>query len=57
MEAKFKWSETIGEGRISPADRKRLLELDWLEAADFLKDVIYDAQQLYNEVLEKKNVL
>lgn len=57
MEVKFKWSKAIGEGRISPADRKRLLELDWLEAADFLRDVIYEAQQLYNEVLEKKHVL
>lgn len=57
MEVKFYWGEMRGEGRISAADRKRLLEEDWLLAADFLSDVIRDAQDLYEEVLEKHNGL
>lgn len=56
MEVKFRWSDDTGEGAISAADRKRLLETHWVTAADFLQDVIYEAQNLYDEVLEKRNV-
>jgi hypothetical protein len=53
MEVKFYWREESGEGAISQADRKRLLDTDWITAADFLVDVIRDAQALYDEVLEQ----
>jgi hypothetical protein len=53
MEVKFYWRDIVGEGFISQADRKRLLETHWILAADFLSDVIADASALYNEVLEK----
>ena len=56
MEVKFYWRDVVGEGFISRADRKRLLETHWILAADFLSDVIADASALYNEVLEKRNV-
>jgi hypothetical protein len=50
----FAWNETEGEGRISKADKRRLLELaktDWITAADFTQDGMYDAENLYNEVM------
>jgi hypothetical protein len=50
---KFRWSERQEEGVMSKADAARILEEDWITAADFLVDVIHDAQNLYNEVLEK----
>jgi hypothetical protein len=53
MEVKFYWREERGEGAISQADRKRLLDTDWVTAADFLSDVIFAAQALYDEVLEQ----
>jgi len=55
MEVKFYWRDDQGEGNISKADRKRLLDTHWVLAADFLSDVIHDAQVLYNEVLERHN--
>lgn len=56
MEVKFRWNDNTGEGTISAADRKHLLETHWVTAADFLQDVIHEAQNLYDEVLEKHNV-
>jgi hypothetical protein len=50
----FKWSDDKGEGYISRADKTRLLELaktDWVTAADFMVDVVFEAQELYNEVM------
>jgi len=52
---KFRWSDVHGEGFINKADAARLLEQDWITAADFLVDVIHDARNLYNEVLTKSN--
>ena len=55
MEVKFRWREDEGEGVISAADRKRVLEAHWVTAADFMRDVIHYAELLYEEVLEKRN--
>ena len=52
---KFRWSDVHGEGFINKTDAARLLEEDWITAADFLVDVIHDARNLYNEVLEKSH--
>lgn len=56
MEVKFRWKDNEGEGVISAADRRRVLEVHWVTAADFLQDVIYETQKLYDEVLERRNV-
>jgi len=53
---KFRWSDVHGEGFINKTDAARILEEDWITAADFLVDVIHDAQNLYDEVLEKLSV-
>ena len=53
MEVKFYWRDSAGEGAISQTDRKRLLDTHWVTAADFLVDVMHDAQALYDEVLEQ----
>ena len=52
---KFRWSDVHGEGFMNKTDAARLREEDWLLAADFLVDVIHDAQNLYNEVLKKSH--
>ena len=52
---KFRWSDVHGEGFMNKTDAARLLEQDWITAADFLVDVIHDAQNLYNEVLTISN--
>ena len=52
---KFRWSDVHGEGFINKTDAARLLEEDWITAADFLVDVIHDARKLYKEVLTKSN--
>lgn len=52
---KFRWSDVHGEGFINKTDAARLLEQDWITAADFLVDVIHDARNLYKEVLTKSN--
>ena len=54
----FTWSERNEEGNISRANRARILELakaDWVTTADFMQDVVYYAQELYNEVVELYN--
>ena len=51
---KFRWSEDYGEGKMNKTDAAHILERDWITAADFLSDVIHDAQNLYEKVLEKK---
>ena len=56
MEVKFRWNDDIGEGVISAADRKRVLEEHWVTAADFLQDIKYEIEALYNEVMERRNV-
>jgi hypothetical protein len=55
LNLKFRWSDVHGEGFINKTDAARLLEQDWITAADFLVDVIHDAQNLYNEVLTKSH--
>jgi hypothetical protein len=54
--SKFRWGDVHGEGFINKTDAARVLEEDWITAADFLVDVIHDAQNLYDEVLEKMSV-
>ena len=49
---KFRWSDARGEGLANKIDSNRLLEEDWLIAADFLSDVIWEAEALYNKILE-----
>lgn len=54
MQIRFRWDGE--EGGVVKADREKVLSADRIIAADFLIDVIYEAQKMYNEVLEKKNV-
>jgi hypothetical protein len=49
---RFRWDGE--EGRVVGEDFRKLLETDWLIAADFLKDVIQLAQGYYDEVLKAK---
>jgi hypothetical protein len=49
---RFRWDGE--EGRVIGGDFDRLLETDWIIAADFLKDVIHLAQGYYDEVLKAK---
>jgi hypothetical protein len=55
LNLKFRWSDVRGEGFINKTDAARLLEEDWITAADFLVDVIHDARNLYDKVLTKSN--
>ena len=54
MAVKFYWSENLGEAHIAPSDREHLLKSNWVYAADYLADIIFEASQLYDEVLEQK---
>jgi len=54
MKLTFLYNTRSEEGQISKTDSQLLLDHDWVIAADFLKDVIYDATALYDQVLEKK---
>lgn len=49
---RFRWDGE--EGRVIGSDFARLLETDWIIAADFLKDVIRLAGDCYDEVLKAK---
>ena len=51
----FFWSEVEGEGLAIKTDYTKLLEGDWVIAADFLVDIIAIAQVLYTGVLEKRD--
>lgn len=54
IQLKFQWSDTSGQGRVSPTDSMRLLsDVCPVVAADFLQDVISDASDLYNMLMEK----
>ena len=55
LNLKFRWNDVRGEGFINKTDAAQLLEQDWITAADFLVDVIHDAQNLYDKVLAKSN--
>lgn len=54
MRIKFRWDDARGEGVVDKADAERILEGDWVTAADFLTDVIAEATKLYQEILDKK---
>ena len=56
LNLKFRWSDVHGEGFMNKTDAARLREEDWLLAADFLSDVIRDAEALYEEVIAKTGV-
>lgn len=47
------WNENEGEGNLSKADVARLLEQPSIREADFLRDVLFDVTNLYNEVCDK----
>jgi hypothetical protein len=49
---RFRWDGE--EGRVIGDDFHKLLETDWIIAADFLKDVIRLAQDCYEDVLKAK---
>jgi hypothetical protein len=55
LNLRFFWSEVEGEGLASKADYTKILEGDWVIAADFLVDIIAIAQTLYTGVLEKRD--
>ena len=50
---RFRWNGE--EGRVVGSDFVRLLDTDWIIAADFLKDVIFMAEGYYKEVLRTKH--
>jgi hypothetical protein len=52
VKIRFRWNGE--EGRIIGDDFRKLLETDWIIAADFLNDIIHLAQDCYDEVLKKK---
>lgn len=47
------WNESDGEGRLSNADVKRLMEDPDIATVDFLKDVMNMVGKLYMEAMEK----
>ena len=55
LNLRFFWSEVEGEGLANKTDCTKILEEDWVIAADFLVDIIAIAQALYTGVLEKKD--
>ena len=55
LELTFFWDEVEGEGLASITDYTKILEGDWVIAADFLVDIIAIAQALYTGVLEKRD--
>jgi hypothetical protein len=57
MAIKFYWYVNDGEARIGRADKAELLASDRVYALDCLKDIIFEAENLYNEILNKANTL
>ena len=55
LKLRFFWSEVDGEGLATNIDVDKILEEDWVIAADFLVDIIAIAQALYTGVLEKRD--
>ena len=55
LKLRFFWSEVDGEGLATSVDVDKILEEDWVIAADFLVDIIAIAQALYTGVLEKRD--
>ena len=55
LNLRFFWSEVDGEGLLDKTDVAKILEEDWVIAADFLVDTIAIAQALYTGVLEKRD--
>jgi hypothetical protein len=55
LNLRFFWSEVDGEGLLTNGDENKILEEDWVIAADFLVDTIAIAQVLYTAVLEKRD--
>ena len=47
------WSYSKSEGGLSKADVARLLESPTITEADFLRDVLFDVTNLYNDVCDK----
>ena len=54
MEVRFQWNEDKGEASLNKTDRKKLLNAHWVYAADYLVDIIHEAQSLYDEVLLRR---
>ena len=54
VKLRFRWDGE--EGRVVGSDFVRLLDTDWIIAADFLKDVIRLAQSCYDDVLKAKHI-
>ena len=52
MAVKFYWRENDGEGVMGAADRKHLLEANRVYALDFLQDIINEASNLYDYIIE-----
>jgi hypothetical protein len=55
MNLKFLWNNSEEEVRMDKKDADALRSADWVFAADFLRDVIFHAEELYAEVLKTKN--
>jgi len=53
IKLRFRWDGE--EGRIIGDAFRKLLETDWIIAADFLNDIIHLAQDCYDEVLKAKH--
>ena len=51
----FRWTANE-EAKPNKRHVQELLDNDWLMSADFLKDVIFEATELYNEVLTRKHI-
>jgi len=53
IKLRFRWDGE--EGRIIGDDFRKLLETDWIIAADFLKDIIWLAEDCYEKVMKAKH--
>jgi hypothetical protein len=57
MAIKFYWYVNDGEARIGRADKAELLASDRVYALDCLKDIISEAGNLYDEILNNAKTL
>jgi hypothetical protein len=53
IKLRFRWDGE--EGRVVGSDFVKLLDTDWIIAADFLKDIIWLAEGYYKDVLKAKH--
>lgn len=53
MAIKFYWYENDGEARMGRADKAELLAADRIYALDCLRDILKEAEELYDEILNK----